>query len=64
MQGVLSLLKSRKFWLSLAALVAAVGIIPGDQADKLAEAILVIVSVLVLAIGIEDGAAKIANGKK
>jgi len=64
MQGVLSLLKSRKFWLALAAVVASVGIIPSDQADKLAEAILVIVSVLVLAIGIEDGAAKIANGKK
>ena len=56
--GVLSLLKSRKFWLAVAAIGAACGLMSEGQAEKLVEAIMVIVGVLIVAIGIEDHGTK------
>lgn len=61
MDGILSLLKSRKFWLSLAGVAAAVGIIPEDQSQQLAESITYIVVILVAAIAGEDIAAKVGG---
>jgi hypothetical protein len=54
MTGLLSLVRSRKFWLALAGIAAAVGLAPEDQTDRLAESIVFIVGVLIAAIGIED----------
>ena len=54
MSGLLSLLRSRKFWLSAAGILAAVGLVPADQETQLAESVVFLVGVLVAAIGIED----------
>ena len=54
MSGLVSLLRSRKFWLALAGILAAVGLVPEGQADQLAESIVFILGVLIAAIGIED----------
>ena len=62
MGGILSLLKSRKFWISVAGILAAVGVVPEEQADQLAAAIVLIVGVLVAAIAVEDHG-KNGNGK-
>ena len=63
MGGILSLLKSRKFWLSVAGILACVGVIPEEQAESLAGAIVLIVGVLVAAIAVEDHG-KNSNGEK
>jgi len=59
--GLVSLLRSRKFWLSVAGVLAAVGLLPTEDEGRLAESIVFIIGVLVAAIGIEDLG---RNGKK
>lgn len=62
MGGLVSLLKSRKFWLSVVGVLAAFGLVPADQEAQLADAVVLIVSVLVLAIAGEDVAGKLGKG--
>ena len=57
----MSLLKSRKFWLAVAGIAAAVGLVPEEQSDQLAEAVVFILGVLIAAIGIEDHGQKSAG---
>ena len=52
--GVLSLLRSRKFWLAVAGILAAVGLVAEQDATQLAESIVFLVGVLIAAIGVED----------
>lgn len=61
MKGLLSLLKSRKFWLGIAAIGTAFGVIPEDKVEVLVGAIVVIASVVISAIAVEDAATKKAT---
>ena len=61
------MLRSRKFWLAIAALcvvVATVGFgVNEEKAQQIADSAVAILGVLIVAIAVEDGAAKLANGK-
>lgn len=66
MNGLKSLLQSRKFWTALAALAGvvlseAVGWDEGSAGD-LADALVVLAAVLIGAIAVEDAAGKIGKG--
>ena len=62
-----ALLRSRKFWLGMAAVgvvVATVGFGIGEEkAQQIADSVVAIVIALMATIAIEDGATKLANGK-
>lgn len=61
------LLKSRKFWLAVVALLAIVAIegfgVPEEAANRIAEAIMAVIGVLIIGIAVEDSAKKL-NGRK
>ena len=59
MNGLISLLYSRKFWLAVFAVVQAIVFQYFNVPDEVWQAIATLVAVLITAIAIEDGAEKL-----
>lgn len=68
MDGVKSLLRSRKFWTAVAAVMVLVAVNvfnwKPEAAESLAENIVNIAMILIGAIAVEDAATKLAAGKE
>lgn len=65
MDGLLSLLRSRKFWVALLTIVGMVSVALGREdvpVEALADAIATIVAVWLGAVAVEDAARKLSGG--
>lgn len=64
---MIGLLKSRKFWIGISALIAVVAMqfgISESKAEELSAAVLTVAGLLIGGIAIEDAGAKIAGKKQ